>query len=93
MVSQEIAQTYAPPEMIWIPGGTFRMGSANFYPEERPLREVTVDGFWMDRYEVTNEQFSRFVAVGDAKHPAARAAPAGDPFDIDAFADGSFAET
>ena len=38
------------------------MGSANFYPEERPVHEVTVDGFWMDRYEVTNEQFSRFVA-------------------------------
>jgi sulfatase modifying factor 1 len=48
MVSQEIAQTQAPPDMIWIPGGTFRMGSANFYPEERPVHEVTVDGFWMD---------------------------------------------
>ena len=23
-------------EMVWIPGGTFRMGSADFYPEERP---------------------------------------------------------
>ena len=49
-------------EMVWIPGGTFRMGSANFYPEERPVHEVTVEGFWMDRYVVTNEQFARFVA-------------------------------
>ncbi len=32
------------------------MGSEDFYPEERPVHEVTVDGFWMDRYEVTNEQ-------------------------------------
>ena len=38
------------------------MGSTNFYPEERPVHEVTVDGFWMDRYAVTNEQFARFVA-------------------------------
>jgi formylglycine-generating enzyme required for sulfatase activity len=63
MVSSEIAQTQAPPDMTWIPGGTFRMGAANFYPEERPLRDVTVDGFWMDRCEVTNKQFARFVAA------------------------------
>jgi len=48
-------------DMIWIPGGAFGMGSEDFYPEERPVHEVTVDGFWMDRYEVTNEQFARFV--------------------------------
>jgi formylglycine-generating enzyme required for sulfatase activity len=33
--------------MAWIPGGTFRMGSDNFYPEERPGHRVAVDGFWM----------------------------------------------
>lgn len=47
--------------MVRIPGGTFHMGSEDFYAEERPVHEVTVDGFWMDRYEVTNEQFARFV--------------------------------
>jgi sulfatase modifying factor 1 len=61
-MSYENVQTQSPPGMLWIPGGTFRMGSANFYPEERPVHDVTVDGFWMDRYAVTNEQFSRFVA-------------------------------
>jgi len=49
------------PDMVWIPGGTFRMGSENFYPEERPVHEVTVDSFWMDCYTVTNAQFARFV--------------------------------
>jgi formylglycine-generating enzyme len=49
------------PRMVWIPGGTFRMGSEDFYPEERPVHEVTVDGFWIDRYLITNEQFARFV--------------------------------
>jgi formylglycine-generating enzyme required for sulfatase activity len=49
------------PGMVWIPGGTFRMGSDRHYPEEAPAHEVTVDGFWMDRHTVTNAQFRRFV--------------------------------
>ena len=49
------------PGMVWIPGGTFLMGSSCFYPEERPVHHATVDGFWMDRCPVTNEQFARFV--------------------------------
>ncbi len=49
------------PEMVWVPGGTFRMGSEKHYPEERPIHRVTVDGFWMDKYPVTNERFRRFV--------------------------------
>jgi len=39
------------------------MGSDDFYPEESPVHEVIVDGFWMDRCEVTNEQFAKFVAA------------------------------
>jgi formylglycine-generating enzyme required for sulfatase activity len=60
-VFQEITQTQAPPDMLWIPGGTFLMGSEDFYPEEGPVHEVSVDGFWIDRHIVTNEQFARFV--------------------------------
>lgn len=48
-------------DMVWVPGGTFRMGSDDHYPEERPVHRVTVDGFWMDACPVTNEQFARFV--------------------------------
>ena len=48
-------------DMIWIPGGTFRMGSDRHYPEERPVHTVALDGFLMDRTPVTNEQFARFV--------------------------------
>ncbi len=47
--------------MVWVPGGTFRMGSDAFYPEERPVRDVRVDGFWMDAYPVTVAAFRRFV--------------------------------
>src|SRR5207248_833808 len=47
--------------MVWVPGGTFRMGSADFYPEERPVHWVSVDGFWMDDHTVTVAEFRRFV--------------------------------
>lgn len=65
----------APPRpgMVWIPGGTFRMGSDDFYPEERPVREVRVDGFWIDRHPVTNRQFARFVAAAEYVTGAQRA--------------------
>ena len=49
------------PDMIWVPGGTFRMGSDKHYMEERPVHSVTVDGFWMDRFPVTNARFGRFI--------------------------------
>ena len=44
-------------DMIWIAGGTFRMGSDRHYPEEAPVHRVQVDGFWIDRTPVTNRQF------------------------------------
>jgi formylglycine-generating enzyme required for sulfatase activity len=51
----------APDTMVWIPGGTFRMGSDRHYPEEAPAHTVKVGGFWMSRHTVTNAEFSRFV--------------------------------
>src|SRR5258708_6412755 len=47
--------------MVRIPGGTFRMGSNEHYPEEAPVHRVTVDGFRIDRTPVTNRQFKEFV--------------------------------
>ncbi|MGI9369602.1 MAG: formylglycine-generating enzyme family protein [Ruegeria sp.] len=49
------------PGMVWVPGGTFAMGSNDHYPEEAPVHNVTVDGFWMDKYSVTNNRFGQFV--------------------------------
>lgn len=59
----EPADAAPHPGMLWIPGGTFRMGSEDFYPEERPVRELSVEGFWMDPCVVTNAQFAQFVAA------------------------------
>jgi formylglycine-generating enzyme required for sulfatase activity len=61
--------------MAWIPGGEFSMGCADprgipyggmdAMPDARPVHRVRVDGFWMDRTEVTNAQFAAFVAATD----------------------------
>jgi formylglycine-generating enzyme len=48
-------------EMSFVPGGTFWMGSDRHYPEEAPAHRVAVDGFWIDRYPVTNRKFREFV--------------------------------
>ena len=47
--------------MVWVPEGEFLMGSEDFYPEERPVHRVAVDGFWIDEHPVTVAQFRRFV--------------------------------
>jgi len=46
--------------MCWVPGGRFRMGSDDHYPEERPAHDAEVAGFWMDRHPVTNAEFASF---------------------------------
>ncbi|WP_447965394.1 formylglycine-generating enzyme family protein [Nitrospira sp. Ecomares 2.1] len=63
----------APDGMVWIPGGEFSMGAADSSDNEmndvgmqatrdsRPIHPVYVDGFWMDKTEVTNAQFTLFV--------------------------------
>jgi len=63
----------APDGMAWIPGGEFSMGAADPLGQDanavgmqatedsRPIHRVAVDGFWMDKTEVTNRQFAEFV--------------------------------
>jgi len=63
--------------MCRIEGGAFTMGSARFYPEERPIRWVEVDSFWIDVAPVTNAQFAQFVAATGYLTLAEKAAPAG----------------
>ncbi len=73
-------------EMVYVPGGTFQMGSADaevdaafkqceqdigsgncnrsWFERESPWHSVTLDGIWIDKAVVTNEQFARCVADG-----------------------------
>ena len=73
--------------MVRIPGGEFAMGSDEFYPDEAPVRRVTVEGFSMDAHQVTNDQYAGFVeATGYVtvaeQVPAAELYPGADPEDL-----------
>jgi formylglycine-generating enzyme required for sulfatase activity len=61
--------------MVWIPGGRFTMGADPRYPEEGPPRSVTVKGFWMSCTEVTNAEFTAFVAATGYRTQAERDPP------------------
>jgi serine/threonine-protein kinase len=58
-----------PENMVQISGGTFTMGRQDGDEDERPTRSVQVKSFYLDKYEVTNQDYKKFV---DA---AGRAAP------------------
>jgi len=45
--------------MAWIPPGSFEMGSEK-NQDEQPVHKVKVDGFWVGKHEVTNEEFAEF---------------------------------
>ena len=48
-------------DMVHIHGGAFEMGARPMHREEGPARTTHVGDFWIDRTEVTNAQFARFV--------------------------------
>jgi formylglycine-generating enzyme len=58
-----LEQPSARHGMVWIPGGSFRMGSDHHYADEAPAHRVTVDGFWIDSIPVTNSKFRKFVSA------------------------------
>ena len=61
--TEATASTPAPFPGMVDTGWDFQMGSSKHYPEERPVHRVSVDGFWMDRYPVTNARFEQFIAA------------------------------
>ncbi len=86
-----------PEGMVWIPGGEFSMGAAEqpdmndvgmqATTDSRPFHRVYVDGFWMDATEVTNEQFSKFIAATKyvtvaERTPRAEDFPGASPADL-----------
>src|SRR5688572_7639681 len=48
-------------DMVWIPAGTFWMGSESGQSDEKPVHKVSLSGYWIDKTEVTNDQFEKFV--------------------------------
>jgi len=79
-----------PSGMVWIPGGTFDMGCDGAWanPDEAPVHRIRLEGFWIDRTEVSNRSFMRFVEetgyrttaeVPPAREDIMRQLPPGSP--------------
>ncbi|HEU4405046.1 MAG TPA: bifunctional serine/threonine-protein kinase/formylglycine-generating enzyme family protein [Polyangiaceae bacterium] len=58
-----------PSDMVALDGGEFRMGTDDGEPDEFPPHLVTVNGFCLDRHEVTVAQYQQCVKIGDCKPP------------------------
>jgi formylglycine-generating enzyme required for sulfatase activity len=56
----EIFRKRCMREQVLIPAGSFMMGSENGKPDEKPVHEVRVGEFWMDKFEATNEKYYVF---------------------------------
>jgi len=72
--AERLASLEVPEGMVPVPGGSFRMGSDSQVdpdagPQEQPQRWVHLDAFEMDRYEVTNVHYLRFVLATEARWP------------------------
>jgi formylglycine-generating enzyme required for sulfatase activity/serine/threonine protein kinase len=57
-------------EMVYIPAGEFTMGSDKGDSDEKPVHDVSLDAYWIDKYEVTNEQYAQCVSAGACSRPS-----------------------
>ena len=76
-----LAAAAEEPEMTFIPGGDFLRGRSHSLPDDgliwfpnllkdsRPVWEITVDPFYIDKHETTNREFARFLAASGGKAP------------------------
>ncbi len=55
--------------LLYIPEGEFIMGSANGQADELPVRNITLDAYWMDETEVTNGRYEQCVQAGACAQP------------------------
>ncbi|MFH1719563.1 MAG: SUMF1/EgtB/PvdO family nonheme iron enzyme [Planctomycetota bacterium] len=60
VTAPDVVQTQSGLEMVVIPAGWFEMGSDKGTPDESPVHRVWISSFWMDKYEVVQEQFAKF---------------------------------
>ncbi len=62
-------QAIVQDAMVLIPPGEFIQGTTRGGLNERPERSATLQGFWIDRYEVTNHQYGKFVEATGHRKP------------------------
>jgi formylglycine-generating enzyme required for sulfatase activity len=61
----KITEGLRTTSMVKIPGGPFIIGYDHRHPDEKPSHTLTIPPFFIDLYEVTNEQYKQFI---DATH-------------------------
>ncbi len=59
-------------EMVYVPAGVFEMGSDDGRSDEKPVRQVYLDEYWIDKYEVSNAQYALCVAAGACFQPSSK---------------------
>jgi serine/threonine-protein kinase len=57
-------------QQVYVPVGSFSIGSNTGNSDEKPVHEVYLDGYWIDKYEVTNAQYAKCVAAGECAKPS-----------------------
>jgi len=65
-----LTASHSVATMVLIPAGTFQMGSDDGWEDEKPVHTVYLDAFYMDKYEVTNAQYKKFIDATGYKAPA-----------------------
>jgi len=68
-ISESIAQITNPPAMVFVKGGSFKMGSSEGYADESPVHTVTLSDFYIGKYEVTVAQYRQFCTATNRKFP------------------------
>ena len=53
-------EEFSTDRMVWVSGGIFDMGAQKGQDDEKPVHKVRLDGFWIGKYEVTNEEYAAF---------------------------------
>ncbi|MCA9918671.1 MAG: SUMF1/EgtB/PvdO family nonheme iron enzyme [Anaerolineales bacterium] len=68
----EPTEVPVPERMVFIPGGSLLMGSETGQPNERPEHSVTLDAYFIDKFEVNNEEYQACVADGGCSQTGLR---------------------
>ena len=76
------SKEFAYENLVWVAGGTFKMGGTTGQKDEQPVHTVKLNGFWIGKFEVTNAGFSEFTKATGYKTVAEVAPKAGDFPDI-----------
>ena len=75
-------------EMVYVPAGSFEMGSDSEFADEMPLRQISMDAFFIDKYEVSNGQYQECLTAGACTEPGNLTTPSQESY----FANPDFAD-